>query len=234
MNPAEHALKLVLRNQHFSVVQIGAFIGNTENDPFYEQCVHIDPQTAGIILFIEPVAEYFAKLKQTYSAVPQARCENVAISSQDGSATFYRLGVDPETFGLPSWLAQLGSLRSDRIGKLWEQYEDNKQYQEFLKRHQVTEQVECRTLASILSKNKITKIDLLQMDVEGGEMDILESINFSNCPIRFLNFESVLLGTHKTRALEIVHKAGYITVDCGQDTFCCRPEDRRYFRRWMK
>ncbi len=39
---------------------------------------------------------------------------------------------------------------------------------------------DCKTLASLLKKNKIEEVDFLSLDVEGYEMEVIEGINFND------------------------------------------------------
>lgn len=80
----------------------------------------------------------------------------------------------------------------------------------------------CLTIAELLRRRGVTQVDLLQMDVEGYEFEILSTIDFGRTPIRFINYESVLLHERKKDAEALMASAGYAFFDHGQDTFCYR------------
>src|SRR3954467_3768467 len=105
-------------------MQIGAHVGDTSNDPLYRFfCEELPSHPAAVVVLVEPVAEHFEQLQHAYRDMPNVRLENVAVAEREGTRDFYRLGSDPVAHGPPAWLSQLGSLRPDRLGKLWDNYE---------------------------------------------------------------------------------------------------------------
>ena len=50
--------------------------------------------------------------------------------------------------------------------------------------------VNCFTLDAVLSKQNIVNIDYLSLDIEGGELEVLESINFEKYNISILTIEN--------------------------------------------
>lgn len=77
--------------------------------PSTGSCSASSPNPQSTVVLVEPVREYFGRLEGAYSGLPGIRLENVAIADREGKRDFYRLGVDPELFGHPEWLSQLGS-----------------------------------------------------------------------------------------------------------------------------
>jgi hypothetical protein len=136
-HPVTAALVALARlRQGGVVVQLGAFVGKTEFDPLYAACTRDLQKIPGFtLLLVEPVQSHFEELKRNYRKVPGVRFENAAIAERTGKRLFYRLGVKPEDFGFPAWLAQLGSLKSERMGSLWEAYEQDARLQAFYRRH---------------------------------------------------------------------------------------------------
>ncbi len=231
-HPVHVALDEIVREPGFNVVQLGAFVGNTPNDPLYSRLRDQLDSRGGRLICVEPVREHFDRLVGNYRGARNVFCENVAISDRNGEATFYRLGVDPVAHGYPDWLAQLGSLKSERMGSLWDRFEKDPGLKEFYLRHRVEETVTCLTFQELLRRHGVTRVDVLQMDVEGYEFEILSTIDFARTPIRFVNYESVLLHERKRDAEALMTGAGYAFFDHGQDTFCYRrDEDDRLTRR---
>lgn len=237
VHPVSVALDAIMNNSDFTIIQLGAFTGSTSNDPLYTAMTRSTQQSHGKLLLVEPVKCFFDQLARNYEGVPGCCFENVAISDHIGPATFYRLGVDPVDHGYPEWLRQLGSLKADRLGSLWDNYEAKAQgnidgLKEFIRRFRIEEQVDCITFHELTRRHHISQIDLLQIDVEGYEFEILKTIDFGRCPIRFINYENVLLQESKRDAERLMTKNGYKLVDFGQDTFCFRLDDNYLSKLW--
>jgi len=209
----------------FTIVQIGAYIGETLNDPlarFLKATLTGMERPNAKVVLVEPVKEYFEALKKNYADLHGVRYENAAIAEKEGVRDFYRLAVDPTVFGYPESLAQLGSLRADRMTKLWENYGKDPLRQKFYLEHRIIEKVQCITFKQLLEKHKITEIDFLQIDAEGYDFNILKSIDFSAVRPRFVNYERVLLQNDEKECRKMMRKAGYVLRDWGEDTLCKR------------
>lgn len=234
IHPINVAIDAITEKAGFSVIQIGAFIGNTDNDPLFRTLGERLREVHGKLIVIEPVRTFYEKLVENYKGVPGVVFENVAISDHSGPAAFYRLGVDPVAHGYPAWLSQLGSLKEERMTELWDQYEADKRLKDFYLAHRVQETVQCITFTELMSRHNLTKVDLLQVDVEGYEFEILRTIDFRKWPVRFVNYECVLLHKGKANAETLMREWGYRLVDYGQDTFCFKAGDKHLTRRWSR
>lgn len=209
----------------FTIIQIGAYVGDTQNDPlaaFLKAELSDNRGQASKVVLVEPVREYFESLQRNYSKLNGTRFENAAITATEGVRDFYRIDVDPVKFGLPDYLAQLGSLRSDRMTKLWDNYEKNADLQKFYLENRIVEKVNCITFKQLIEKHQISDIDFLQIDAEGYDYEILRSIDFSSITPLFVNYERVLLQDSEEMCRDIMRKAGYRLRDWGQDTLCTR------------
>lgn len=225
VHPMVIALDVITRNPGFSVIQLGAYIGNSGNDPLFKSLSRRLREVDGKLIVVEPVRSFYDELVKNYEGIPGVAFENVAISDQAGPAIFYRLGVDPVVHGYPEWLSQLGSLKEERMTELWDQYEADERLKDFYLKHRVQEIVECVTFQELTSRHGLAALDLLQMDVEGYELEILRTIDFGKFPVRFVNYESVLLHSEKPNAERLMAGWGYRLNDYGQDTFCCKESD---------
>lgn len=225
-HPMVGALDAITRKPGFSVIQLGAYIGNSGNDPLFKTLARRLREVDGKLIVVEPVKSFYDELVKNYEGIPGVAFENVAISDHSGPATFYRLGVDPVAHGYPEWLSQLGSLKAERMTELWDQYEADQRLKDFYLKHRVEEIVQCATFQELASRHRLTALDLLQMDVEGYELEILRTIDFGKLPVRFVNYESVLLHHEKPNAEALMAGWGYHLTDYGQDTFCCKDGDR--------
>jgi FkbM family methyltransferase len=239
-HPVEKVLPRLIFDDEAVIVQVGAFEGATGNDPLYRllrehgNALANKTGTYFKLILVEPMITHFTRLRANYSFLPAARFENVAISDHCGEIDFYYLGVSPEDYGFPSWLAQLSSVKRERMEEMWNNYEANDEYKEFYLAHRIKTTVQCITVEELLVRHKIKAVSLLQIDAEGSEFDILSSLPFEEFAFRFINFESVLLGQNKTACQLLLHEQGYRMVDYGQDTFCYRAEDEWLFPRWVR
>ena len=223
----DFALDWLAAQPTFSIVQVGAYIGNTINDPLHTFLLRELPRKPGsTVVLVEPVAEYFEQLEAAYAGVPGARFENVAIADGEGERDFYRLGVDPASHGRPEWLSQLGSLRETRMTEMWDRYEqglmdqlgETRDLKSWWLENRVVELVRCVTLDQILQRHQLDRLDLLQIDAEGYDYEILRTIDFARTRPRFVNYERVLLDDDERACRELMMGAGYVLFDFNQDT----------------
>ena len=222
VDPVNVALWTLARRSRFTLLQIGAYIGDTANDPLHgfirREVVPFGAGGRRKAILVEPVKEYFQKLQELYKGCDNVILENFAIAETNETRMIYRLAVDPEAFGYPAWLSQLSSLKEERMGTLWERFERNPEYQAFYLKHRVTERVECATPSGLLQKHGITRLDLMQIDAEGYDFEIIRSIDFSQIRPRFINYESTLLGPNLDACRELLLRQNYRLLDHGADT----------------
>lgn len=205
------------------LVQIGAFIGATDNDPIYRFLQETkDSKTRLQAVLVEPVEEFFEQLKENYRGLRGVSFENVAIAKTFGPQKFYRLGVDPAAYGFPAWLSQLGSLKEERMTTMWDNCERSEDCKAFYLKHRVVETIDCITSHQLFERHAITEIDLLQIDAEGYDYEILRTVDFTKIRPRFINYERMLLQDKEPECRAMMRAAGYRLVDFQQDTFCVR------------
>src|SRR5260370_10232578 len=165
-NTVQFAIDEICKGSDFSIVQIGAYVGNTSNDPLFQTLSDRLLKAGGRLICVEPVKMYFERLVENYRGIPNVFFENVAISDHSGPATFYRLAVDPVDHGFPEWLSQLGSLKEERMGSLWDRFESDKQMKDFYLQHRIEESVDCITFAQLLRRHSLSTVDLLQIHTD--------------------------------------------------------------------
>lgn len=240
LHPVRMAIEEIICQPGFCIVQIGAYVGDSSNDPLYpllranaRRLARTNPPRHCLV-FVEPVREHFERLVANYAGIPGARFENVAISERDGAAMFHRLAVDPVAHGFPEWLAQLGSLKKERMGELWERHEADAACQRFWQKHSVAEKVECLAFESLVRRHGLERIDLLQVDAEGADYDILRAVDFARLPIRFINYERALLHGATPACEALLARNGYRLVDHGDDTFAYTAADESFMTRWRR
>ncbi|MEQ1831119.1 MAG: hypothetical protein ABL921_34555, partial [Pirellula sp.] len=90
VHPIEDALRNLQKCDSVCLVQIGAFIGATDNDPIYRFLQNTRNSKIKLqAVLVEPVKEFFEKLKQNYDGVSGVSFENVAIAQTCGPQKFY-------------------------------------------------------------------------------------------------------------------------------------------------
>jgi FkbM family methyltransferase len=161
----ECALRLTERQQAgVFFVQIGAMDG-MRFDPLYP----LIARHAWTGLLVEPMPDLFAELLETYRDRSGLTFENVAIAEVEGERAMFR--ILPRTIaerGLPAWAIGISSLYPDRNALGWDD----------LAPHVVRQPVRCLTLAALLDRHEIDRIDVLQIDAAGADLMILEQLDW--------------------------------------------------------
>eukprot|EP00240_Pyramimonas_obovata_P014547 CAMPEP_0118925214 /NCGR_PEP_ID=MMETSP1169-20130426/3140_1 /TAXON_ID=36882 /ORGANISM="Pyramimonas obovata, Strain CCMP722" /LENGTH=204 /DNA_ID=CAMNT_0006866451 /DNA_START=80 /DNA_END=691 /DNA_ORIENTATION=- len=144
---------------NFTVIQIGAHVGRTENDPVFKLAT--EHQWGGVLL--EPVPELFSQLVRNYERAGKSKnlyFENAALSNRTGTATFYiHKAADFErAMDLSAWKTQVGSLRKKYGSK------------------SVPISVKTISFNVLLDTYDIHKVDYLQIDAEGLDAFVIEQV----------------------------------------------------------
>ena len=163
--------------KNFGLVVIGAHIG-----------VHIlkdiNEYKDQNILLIEPVPHNLRLLKKNIEKYKSINIEEVTIGGKKEIKKFY--------FVKESSVSKLGKHWASGLGSFDKQHIINHK----TKRFNVTEQdiqsvdIQCLTFNHLVEKYSITHIDKLQIDVEGVEYEILDSIDYKKIIIKKILFES--------------------------------------------
>ena len=163
--------------KNFGLVVIGAHIG-----------VHIlkdiKEYKGQNILLIEPVPHNLRLLKENIKKYKSINIEEVTIGKAKEIKKFYFVKEDSVTKLGKHWASGIGSFNKQHI------------INHKTKRFNVTEQdiqsvdIQCLTFNQLAAKYSITHIDKLQIDVEGAEYEILDSIDFEKIFIKKILFES--------------------------------------------
>jgi FkbM family methyltransferase len=224
IHPLCHALARLAQQPRVQILQIGAYVGPSPNDPL-APFLRKKAGPALTAVLVEPVRDYFDRLVENYKGLEGVWFENAAVADSMGEREFYRLGAEPTDYGLPAWLKQLGSLRADRVTELWdrcEAKENHPELQAFWLRHRKVETVKCTTLSRLIGWYGLDDLDLLQIDAEGDDFEILRTLDFSKVKPRYVNYERVLLGDSEARCRRMLENVGYRITDFHQDTFAER------------
>jgi FkbM family methyltransferase len=162
---------------NFGLVVIGAHIG-----------IHIakdlEEYKGQNILLVEPVPHNFAALKENIPKNKKIIIDSSAISGKEKISYFYFIKGDSITKLGKHWASGIGSFDKQHI------------LNHKSKRFKVTEEdidfleVQTLTFSNLLKKYNISSIKKLQIDVEGYEYEILNSISFEKILINKIIFES--------------------------------------------
>ena len=136
------------------------------------------------VLLVEPVPYNYEILDSEYKDDPKIIiCKN-AIIDKSKKDFFYYVKKESITKLGKHWASQIGSFDKNHILN-----HKNKRFD--IKEHDIeTIQIEFITFDDLIQKYSIKSIDKLQIDVEGAEYKIMNSINFQKIEINKILFES--------------------------------------------
>ena len=176
-------------SKHIDILQVGAHIGNTENDPIFKKDL-----TDKSLILIEPVPYLFNGLVHNYKA-KQVKADiellNIAVSDKEGTLELYVPSPTCDFTKLPWWMSQLASTTDEHFKNhnLLERFPE-------LKLDKIS--VPCKTLNSIIKERNITSIDTLITDTEGHDYAILRALDLSLVKPKNIIFEHKYMdGTYK-------------------------------------
>ena len=163
--------------QDFGLVVIGAHSG------LYLKDLVVEYEGRNILL-VEPVPYNYEILDLEYKDEPKIIiCKN-AIIDKSKKDFFHYVKKDSITKLGKHWASQIGSFDKNHIlnhkNKRFDIKEDDIE----------TIQIEFITFDDLIQKYSIKSIDKLQIDVEGAEYKIMNSINFQKIKINKILFES--------------------------------------------
>ena len=154
-------------------------------------------------LLIEPMKDYFEKLKENYERRENLIFENVAISDSEGYEYMFRIPSElVESGEVPPW--------SDGISTFYP--EKNVMKEEHLISRAVKEPVLCTTFENISNKHSIEKIDVLQIDVEGCDSNVFWQIWNLNYRPKLIIIEIVNMQSEEKNSIENVLKNNLYTL----------------------
>lgn len=168
-------------------IQIGANIGNSENDIIWR--LVNEKKWHGIL--VEPIPEIFQKLVENYKSIKNCFFERSVIADYDGYISIYSMENLKNN-------CQQASIYKNH----WENDKKNK--------------VKCLKLDSLVSKYNMEyqEFDLLQIDAEGADDLILLNCNFKQVIPKEIRFESIHLNECRLqKVLDHLKKCGYVKTN---------------------
>jgi FkbM family methyltransferase len=135
------------------------------------------------ILLVEPVPYNIALLKENTAKYRNISIETSAVSEKNEIKKFY--------YVKPDAVKKLGKHWASGIGSFDKEHILNHKYKRFMVNDSHIEQTDIQylTFSNLIEKYSISSINLLQIDVEGAEFEILNSINFEKIEIKKIIFE---------------------------------------------
>jgi FkbM family methyltransferase len=194
----------IATDEPFFFVQVGANDGVLD-DPLRD--LILQNRLPGLL--IEPLPDIFDKLKHNYRDQPQLSFENVAILSCDGNVPIHRVRsnatVPHHWHGIASF--NRGNLLTQGVPP--ESIE--------------TVSVEGTTLQFLLTKHKIEKVSLLQIDTEGYDFEIIRYAFDSGIFPDMINYEHCwLVPDIRYQCKQMLDRHGYQFLEVGKDTLAIR------------
>ncbi len=169
-------------------IDIGANDGVTISNSYY-----FEKELGWTGIAVEPMPAIFEKLQTNRSCDMVQGC----VTPKPGKATFVEL------VGGPNMLSTLAEhdqgLTARRLTKSSKRHDIEKREIE----------VDCFTFASVIEKYNVKNIDFLSVDTEGGELDILKSVDFDKTPVKVISVENNYYGDEIRDYLE---GEGFIAV----------------------
>lgn len=159
------------RNGFF--IEVGAYDGiKYSNTKFYED--HL--QWKGIC--VEPIPEYFQQLRRNR---PSSICILGCIANQNGTAFFHR--IKSKQFCVEMLSGILDKYDPKHLARAKREMKNSNATSEIIP-------VNCYLLNDILNQHGIDSVDYLSIDTEGGELEILQSIDFERFNIEVIEVEN--------------------------------------------
>tara|TARA_B110000238_G_C15971484_1_gene371967 strand:- start:154 stop:783 length:630 start_codon:yes stop_codon:yes gene_type:complete len=160
----------------FGLVVIGAHSGTWLTSLFEEY-------KEQNILLVEPVPNNIQLLRKNTSQYKNIKIETAAISNKIGIHKFYFVKSESVKILGKHWASGIGSFNKQHIL--------NHKSKRFKVEDSDIEEINIQylTFSNLIEKYSISSIDMLQIDVEGAEFEILNSIDFNQLLIKKIIFE---------------------------------------------
>jgi FkbM family methyltransferase len=194
------------RHRHAFVVQVGVHDG-TAIDPLRDELLR--RPWRGILL--EPVPYVFERLKANYGRYDRLILENAAIADEDGTREFHHLPQTDDN-SMWKWYDALGSFRREVVL-------GHKNLIPDIEERIVTTSVPCLTFDSLCKKHGVERLDVVQIDTEGYDLEVLRLIDLARWQPSLVMYESMHLGDEdRAAARSLLDEHGYVRIADDMDT----------------
>jgi FkbM family methyltransferase len=202
---------LMARLPDIFFLQIGAHDGLTF-DPIHEYVRHFHWRG----LLVEPQPAIFAQLQKNYAGEAQLLFENSAIAPQDGTLDLHVF----ENADAADHASMLASTRRHYLQL------NGDQIRGAVKK--IT--VPALSLASLLAKHRVEKVNLLQIDTEGFDYEIIRMVDFTRIKPEIIHYENNFLNRRqRSECARLLDAQGYAMMNLGIDTVAYLQPSRETF-----
>lgn len=191
-------------------IQIGANDGLVR-DPLIH-LITLHKNWKGVLL--EPLPDVFTReLKPLHRHRPHLHLLNAAIGRESGESVIYRIG-----FSNRRWATGLTSFKKDTLlSKIEDGYVERcaRKYGDSIPEDRtrwiVEEQIQTVTFDQLLDEFTFPRLDLLQIDAEGFDLEIIRMFPFHRIKPQVISFEHEHLSMEdKQKCFELLKKHGYL------------------------
>lgn len=203
--------------ERFFFVEIGASDG-IRGDPIWEYTTKY--RLKGVV--VEPIPESFARLQKSYSGYP-VTCVQAAIGDASGTLPFYTISEEGRkekgkkgTKGDKYlFLLASSSLSKTHLEDHLRRYLERREVEKFI----AETNVRALSFSDLAKECDINRIDALQIDAEGYDWKILQTVDFSRFSPSLINIETENLTPEDYAAcMAFLEKLGYKTFRIKADT----------------
>lgn len=201
-SPFDAALSELLRKEDFFFIQVGAHDG-VRFDGLYQRITMVNLH--GIV--IEPLPRYFARLRMNYEDYPGVIALNVALHPTLKRVTIHHV-ADGALAQLPPWAGGIASVLPEHHHLSYT-----------IAEHMTQTTVEAMTFEEILSRYRVSKVDLLQIDTEGFDDELLKIFPFRRIRPLLIKYEHACLPPDAlASSRRLLSEKGYDLYEEGQNT----------------
>lgn len=201
-------------------LQVGAMDGK-RFDPIYAFVKHY--RWRGLIL--EPLPDLFEALGANYVGCDHVTLVPAALCAQDGAGSMLRISRDAAASGaVPVWAEGLGTFFPERNALGGVGVGTNSELHRALLAHSRREEVRCLTVATLAARFGMERLDLLQVDAEGCELDILRQVDRHGLRPRVVHLEHwALSARERGELLGLLGERGYALRMSESDVVAVEP-----------
>ncbi|WP_297337205.1 FkbM family methyltransferase [Algoriphagus sp.] len=221
------------KKDNFTVIQIGANDGIT-NDPIHKFIKR--DRWKGVLLEPQP-AVYHQFLKKIYRKNKGLHPICAAIGKEDGQQKLFKIG-----FSEMRWATGLASFSKEKIEELFENGIVKKNCEKFgikipsePSERIGFELVDVISPKMLMKKYAIDKIDLLQIDAEGFDLEVISIFDIPNSKPGAIIFEKVSYSPEElSKCYQMLNEQGYWLKEIGRDTLAMlnpSPEFEPFFQK---
>ncbi len=150
-------------------VDVGAHAGINFSNTYY-----LERELGWSGIAVEPNPSVFKKLQKNRSCTTLQAC----ITDYNGTTDF--LSIEGPGNMLCGIIEKYDARHMDRVNRVVSEHNGEKKIIE----------IQCLTINNLLEKHKLSQVDYLTIDTEGGELDILKAIDFDRFDIEVIGVEN--------------------------------------------